>query len=218
VRTVIHLPSPRTIVLQGGAQLLETALVPIGLFYGILTILGFGDGVMAAMAWALAAIGFRLVLRKKIPIMLLGTTALLGARTVLGLTTGSEFLYFLQPTLQNFVLALIFVLSTPFDRPLLARLAAEVCSFPDGLAAHPRILRFFRQVSILWAVVFGIIGTGTLVALLKLAVGDFVPVATVGYYSLIGIAIVFSVLWFRHALRAEQIVLRLGPPQAVRAA
>ncbi len=218
MRTVIHLPSPRTIILQGGAHLLETALVPIGLFYGVLVILGFGDGVIAAMAWALAAIAFRLLLRKKIPIMLLGTTALLAARTVLGLATGSEFLYFLQPTLQNFVLALIFVLSTPFDRPLLARLAAEVCSFPEGLAGHPRLLRFFRRVSILWAVVFGIIGTGTLIALLKVAVGDFVLVATVGYYSLVGLGIVFSLLWFRHALRAEQIVLRLGPPEVVQAA
>lgn len=213
MRTTIHLPTPRVILLQGGGTLLETALIPIGLFYGILTILGFGDGVMAAMAWVLAAILFRLLLGKKVPVMLLGTAGLLAARTVLGLTTGSEFWYFLQPTLQNFVLALIFVLSIPFDRPLLARLAGEVCSFPDGLAAHPRIVRFFRQISVLWAVVFGIIGAGMLVALLKVAVSDYVLVSTTGYYSLIALGIVFSVVWFRRALRTEQIVIRLGPPK-----
>lgn len=190
--------------------------MPIGLFYVVLTILGFGDGVLAAMAWALAALTVRLLLRRRIPLLLLGTTAVLGARTVLGLATGSEFLYFLQPTLQNFVIALVFILSTPFDRPLLARLAGEVCAFPEGLAHHPRMLRFFRRVSILWAVVFAVIGAGMLLALLKVAVGDYVLVSTTGYYSLIGFGIVLSLLWFRRALRAEQIVLRLGPPHAVR--
>ena len=218
MRTVIHLPSPRTIILQGGAHLLETALAPIGLFYGVLVILGFGDGVIAAMAWALAAIAFRLLLRKKIPIMLLGTTALLAARTVLGLATGSEFLYFLQPTLQNFVLALIFVLSTPFDRPLLARLAAEVCSFPEGLAGHPRLLRFPPRLH----PVGGGVRHHRDGDADRAAQGDGgrLRAGRHGRLLLVGRTRdrLFSLLWFRHALRAEQIVLRLGPPEEVQAA
>lgn len=188
--------------------------MPIGLFYVVLTILGFGDGVMAAMAWSLAVIVVRLMLRKPIPIMLLGTTGVLGARTVLGLLTGSEFLYFLQPTLQNFAVALFFLLTSPLNRPILARLASDLCKFPDGLAHHPRMVRFFRQVSVLWAAVFLIIGGGMTVALLKVAVGDYLLVSSVGYYSLIGLGILLSVVWFRRALRTEQIVLRLGPPRA----
>ena len=186
--------------------------MPIGLFYVVLTILGFGDGVLAAMAWSLGVIVVRLLLRKQIPIMLLGTAAILAARTVLGLLTGSEFLYFLQPTLQNFALALFFLLTSPLNRPILGRLASDLCKFPDGLAHHPRMVRFFRQVSVLWAAVFIIIGAGMMVALLNVAVGDYLLVSSVGYYSLIGLGILFSVVWFRRALRTEQIVIRLGPP------
>ncbi|MGH7911931.1 MAG: VC0807 family protein [Candidatus Dormibacteraceae bacterium] len=215
MRTVIHLPSPRALAWHGGTHLLESALVPVGLFYVVLTILGFGDGVLAAMAWALAAITLRLLLRKKIPILLLATTAVLAARTAVGLATGSEFLYFLQPTLQNFALAFLLLLSTPLSRPVLARLAGDVCSFPKGLSEHPRMVRFFRQVSVLWATVFCLIGAGTLVLLLTVTVGKFLLFTSVGYYTLIGLAIVLSVLWFRRALRAEHIVLRLGPPQPV---
>ena len=57
-----------------------------------------------------------------------------------------------------------------------------------------------------------------MVALLKVAVGDYLLVSSVGYYSLIGLGILLSVVWFRRALRAEQIVLRLGPPRITRAA
>lgn len=192
--------------------------MPVALFYVVLTILGFGDGVMAAMAWSLAAVLIRLMLGRRIPILLVGTTGILAARTVIGLVTGSEFLYFLQPDLQNFVIALFFVLSTPFERPLLARLAGEVCSFPEGLAGHPRMVRFFRQVSVLWALVFGVIGAGTLVALLTFRVGDYVLVSTAGYYCLVALGIGLSAFWFRRALRSEQIVLRLGPPRVSRAA
>lgn len=191
--------------------------MPIGLFYVVLTILGFGDGVMAAMAWSLAVIVVRVLLRKPIPIMLLGTTGILGARTLVGLLTGSEFYYFLQPTLQNFAVALFFLLSSPLNRPILARLAFDLCAFPDGLASHPRMIRFFRQVSVLWAALFMVIGAGMMVALLKVAVGQYLLVSSLGYYSLIAFGIVLSVVWFRRALRAEQIVLRLGPPRIVRA-
>ncbi len=192
--------------------------MPIGLFYVVLTILGFGDGVMAAMAWSLAVILVRLVLRKPIPIMLLGTTGILAARTVLGLLTGSEFLYFLQPTLQNFVVALFFLLSSPLNRPILGRLASDLCKFPDALAHHPRMIRFFRQVSVLWGAVFIIIGAGMMVALLKVAVGDYLLVSSLGYYSLIGLGILVSVVWFRRALKTEHIVLRLGSPRTEAAA
>src|SRR5437763_424759 len=99
----VHLPAIGSLVRQGSKHLLESTIVPLGLFYLLLTFVGFDGGLIAALAWSLLALGRRLVLRQQIPAVLLLTTGLLVARSVLGFATGSVFLYFLQPTLQNFL-------------------------------------------------------------------------------------------------------------------
>ncbi|MBB4684213.1 VC0807 family protein [Amycolatopsis jiangsuensis] len=206
----IDLPSFRNLVTGGGRHLLESTLVPAGLFYLLLTLVSFDSGVIAALCWSVTVLATRLVLRKPVPAVLLLTTALLIARTALGLATGSAFLYFLQPTLQNFVIASLFLVSAPFNKPLLARLAGDFCSFPDTLSGHPGMRRFFQRVSLLWALVFAVNGSVTLLLLAKATVGDFLMVSTAGSYSLVALAIVGSLWWFRRSLRSEGIVLRMG--------
>lgn len=206
----IDLPSFRNLVFGGGRHLLESTLIPAGLFYLLLTLVSFDSGVLAALCWSATVLVARLVLRKRIPAVLLLTTALLIARTVLGLATGSTFLYFLQPTLQNFVVASLFLVSAPFNRPLLARLAGDFCAFPDTLSGHPGMRRFFQRVSLLWALVFAVNGAGTLLMLAKATVGNFLMVSTAGSYTLVGITIATSLWWFRRSLRSEGIVLRMG--------
>lgn len=199
---------------QGGKHLLESTLVPLCLFYLLLTVVGLDGGLIAALSWSVLALGRRVVLRKKIPAVLILTTGLLVARTVLGLVTGSVFLYFLQPTLQNFLIAFVLLASLPFGRPFLAKLADDFCAFPTSFSEHPRVVKFFRRVSLLWALVFVTNGVTTLYILAKETVGDFLMVSTAGSYSVVGIAAVVSLFWFRRELRGEGIVLRLGPARA----
>ncbi|GAB3363529.1 VC0807 family protein [Amycolatopsis echigonensis] len=206
----IDLPSFRNLVVGGGRHLLESTLVPAGLFYLLLTLVSFDSGVIAALCWSVAVIGTRLVLRKKIPAVLLLTSALLVARTVLGLATGSAFLYFLQPTLQNFLVASLFLVSAPFNKPLLARLAGDFCAFPETLSGHPGMRRFFQRVSVLWGLVFAVNGSVTLLMLARETVGSFLMVSTAGSYSVIGLAIAGSLWWFRRSLRSAGITLRMG--------
>ncbi|MEU4667870.1 VC0807 family protein [Amycolatopsis sp. NPDC023774] len=206
----IDLPSFRNLVVGGGRHLLESTLVPAGLFYLLLTLVSFDSGVIAALCWSVVVIVTRLVMRKPVAAVLWLTSALLIARTALGLATGSAFLYFLQPTLQNFVIASLFLVSAPFNKPLLARLAGDFCSFPDTLSGHPGMRRFFQRVSVLWALVFAVNGSVTLVMLAKATVGNFLMVSTAGSYSLVALAIVGSLLWFRRSLRSEGIVLRMA--------
>jgi uncharacterized membrane protein len=206
----IDLPSFRNLIVGGGRHLLESTLMPAGLFYLLLTLVSFDSGVIAALCWSAMVIVTRVVLRKPIPAVLWLTSALLVARTVLGLVTGSAFLYFLQPTLQNFVIASLFLASAPFNRPLLARLAGDFCSFPDNLSGHPGMRRFFQRVSVLWALVFAVNGSVTLVMLARATVGNFLMVSTAGSYTLVGLAIVGSLWWFRRSLRSEGIVLRMA--------
>ncbi|QYN18163.1 DUF3159 domain-containing protein [Amycolatopsis sp. DSM 110486] len=206
----VDLPSFRNLVVGGGRHLLESTLVPAGLFYLLLTLVSFDSGVIAALCWSVVVIVTRLVMRKPVPAVLWLTSALLIVRTALGLATGSAFLYFLQPTLQNFVIASLFLVSAPFNKPLLARLAGDFCSFPDTLSGHPGMRRFFQRVSVLWALVFAVNGSVTLVMLAKATVGNFLMVSTAGSYSLVALAIVGSLLWFRRSLRSEGIVLRMA--------
>lgn len=207
----VHLPALGALVKHGGKHLLESTLVPLCLFYLLLTIVGLDGGLIAALSWSVLALARRVILRRKIPAVLLLTTALLVARTVLGLVTGSVFLYFLQPTLQNFLIAFVLLASLPFGRPFLAKLADDFCAFPTDFTEHPRVVRFFRRVSLLWALVFVTNGVTTLYILAKATVGDFLMVSTAGSYTVVAVAAGVSLIWFRRSLRGEGIVLRLGP-------
>lgn len=207
----VHLPNFGSLIRQGAQHLLESTIVPLGLFYLLLITVGFNGGLIAALSWSMLALVRRAVLRRPIPAVLVLTTGLLVGRTVLGLMTGSVFLYFLQPTLQNFLVAAVLVGSLPFGRPFIAKLADDFCAFPAAFRDHPRVVQIFRRLSLFWALVFLTNGVTTLWMLAKATVGDFLMVSTAGSWSVVALAIIVSLLWFRRALRGEGIVLRMGP-------
>ncbi|HEY0574135.1 MAG TPA: VC0807 family protein [Pseudonocardia sp.] len=210
-RQTIHLEGLSKHLGHAARNLFETVLAPLGLFYLLLTLTNLTGALIAALAWAFCAVGWRLIKRTPIPSVLLLTTALLVARTAVGFATGSVFLYFLQPTLQNFLYAFVLVATVPLRRPLIARLADDFCAFPTALTERPRVQRFFRRVSLLWAVVFLTNGATTLWALARASLGDFLVVTTAGSYTLVTVAAVGSLMWFRRELRGEGIRLRFGP-------
>jgi len=211
-RQTIHLGELSKHLGHAARHLFETVLAPLGLFYLLFTLTNLTGALIAALSWAFCAVGWRLIKRTPIPSVLLLTTALLVARTAVGFATGSVFLYFLQPTLQNFLYAFVLVATVPLRRPLLARLADDFCAFPTVLTERPRVQRFFRRVSLLWAVVFLTNGATTLWALARASLGDFLVVTTAGSYSLVAVAAVASLIWFRRELRGDGIRLRFGPP------
>ncbi|GAA1306543.1 VC0807 family protein [Pseudonocardia xinjiangensis] len=213
-RTTIHLPSITSMLGQAGRPLLEFTLIPLALFWVLFTQVGFDGGLFAALGWSALAIGRRLVQRQKLPTILLITTGLLVVRTAVGLWTGSAFLYFLQPTVQNFVFALALLVTIGLDRPLLAKLADDFCAFPEALSSHPGIRRFFKRVSLLWAVVFLVNGATTIVVLATQTVGNFLVVSTAGSYSVVAMGIVLSLWWFRRSLAGHGVRLRIGAPTA----
>jgi intracellular septation protein A len=211
-RITIHLPSFGSLLRHAGVPLLESTLIPLALFWVLFTQAGFDAGLFGALGWSALAIGRRLVLRRRLPAVLLISTVLLVARTVVGLWTGSAFLYFLQPTVQNFVFALALLVTLGFERPLLAKLADDFCPFPEALTGHPRIKRFFKRVSLLWAFVFLVNGATTLAVLATQTVGNYLMVSTAGSYSMVALGIGLSLWWFRRSLAGEGIRLRIGAP------
>lgn len=209
-RTTIHLPPVGSLLRDAGRPLLESTLIPLALFWVLFTRVGFDAGLIGALSWSALAIGRRLVLRRPVPAILVISTLLLVARTVVGLFTGSAFLYFLQPTVQNFVFAAALLVTLGLDRPLLAKLADDFCAFPASLTGHPQMKRFFKRVSLLWAFVFLLNGVTTLVVLATQTVGNYLVVSTAGSYSVVALGIVASLVWFHRCMAGEGIHLRLG--------
>ncbi|SDF09567.1 VC0807 family protein [Pseudonocardia oroxyli] len=215
-RTLIHLPSLGSLVRHAGRPLLESTLIPLALFWILFTHAGFDAGVIGALCWSGLAIGRRLVLRRKVPAVLWLTTTLLVVRTAVGLWTHSAFLYFLQPTVQNFVFAGLLVLTLGLKQPLLARLADDFCAFPDALTEHPTMKSFFRKVSLLWAAVFLVNGVTTLAVLATQTVGSFLMVSTAGSYSLVAVGIGVSLWWLHRSMKGEGFTFRMGAPRPLR--
>jgi hypothetical protein len=212
---VIHLGELSVRLRQAARHLFETVLAPLGLFWLMLTLTNLTGGLVAALGWALGVLLCRLLTRSPIPAVLWLTTGLLVIRTAIGYATGSVFLYFLQPTLQNFVIAFVLLATLGLRRPLIARLADDFCAFPVALTSNVRVQRFFRRVSLLWALVFLTNGAATLWVLARATLGNFLMVTTAGSFSLVAVAAAVSLLWFRRELRGEGIRLRFGPAAAV---
>ncbi len=209
-RTTIHLPPIGSVLKHAGRPLLESTLIPLALFWVLFSHVGFDAGLIGALGWSALAIGHRVVRRRPVPAILLLSTLLLVVRTVVGLCTGSAFLYFLQPTVQNFVFAALLLLTLGLERPLLAKLADDFCAFPEALTGHPQMKRFFKRVSLLWAAVFLVNGTTTIVVLATQTVGNYLMVSTAGSYSVVALGIALSLVWFHRCMRGEGILLRLG--------
>ena len=207
---VIHLGALSGQLRQAARHLLEVVLAPLLLFYLLLTFTNLTGGLLAALAWALGALACRVLTRSPIPAVLLLTTGLLVLRTVIGYATGSVFLYFLQPTVQNFVIAFVLLATVRLRRPLIARLADDFCAFPVALTSNLRVQRFFRRVSLLWALVFLTNGVATLWVLARATLGKFLVFTTAGSFTLVAIAAAVSLLWFRRELRGEGIRLHFG--------
>jgi intracellular septation protein A len=197
-------PVPRLAALARHAtpHLLETTLIPLGLFYGGLQLFGLWGALLAALVWSYTCLLRRLLTRRRVPGMLLLAIVGLTARTALALATGSAFLYFLQPTMGTGLVAGVFLGSVLLGRPLAQRLAADFLPLPEALLARPGVRHFFQRVSLLWAAVF-LANTGiSLWLLLSQSLATFLWTRTVASLALTGLAIAASTWWFRRCVRA----------------
>jgi hypothetical protein len=205
---VIHLPPIRELARRTAEHVLEATVVPMLLFYLILTMIGLRWALVAALGWSYAAIARRLLTRQRLPGLLVLAAVLFTARTAIALSTGSIFIYFLQPTLGTFLVAGLFLISVPMGRPLAERLAHDFCALPDSLIANVRVKKFFLRISLLWAFTYLINGGMTLYLLMSSSLGTYLILRHVVSFTLLIGAITFSSMYFFRSLRDEGIVLR----------
>jgi hypothetical protein len=210
----VQLPPWRTLLGQAGRHLVENTLAPLLVFYAILVTVGLFWAFVGALALCYLTIFVRLLRRAPVPALLLLCAALLTARSIIGVLTGSAFLYFLQPSLGNFVIGALFLISVAIGRPMAGRLAGEFCAFPSGLVDHHRLRGFFRQVSLLWAFVFCANGAVTIWMLVRVPVTEFLFLSFGSSTGLIIVGVALSLWWFRRSLQRAGMRLRLGIAEA----
>jgi uncharacterized membrane protein len=206
----VDLPCLRTVAKQGARQLLENTIAPVVVFYVALVTMGHTWAFASALGLCYLTLGVRLVRRKPIPAMLLVGVVLMTARAVIALATGSIFLYFLQPSLGNFAIGALFLGTVAIGRPLVARLAGEFCGFPDEMVKHHRLRTFFRQVSLIWAVVFCLNGAVAIWMLVSVPIGQYLVISTSSSTGVILLGIGLSLWLFRRSVHRAGMQIRLG--------
>lgn len=211
---MFQFPRLTTLARHAIPHVLEGTVIPVILFYGALRLVGPGGALAAALLWSYAAVLRRVVLRRRIPgLLLLGTFALT-VRTVTAALTGSMFVYFLQPTIGTVATAAAFLASVPTGRPLAERLAADFVPLPPGLVSHPVARRLFVRITLLWAFVLTANAAVTIVLLVTEPLTTFVIARSVFALVLTGGAVAGSTLWFRRTLHRHGL---LGSPAPVQA-
>jgi hypothetical protein len=210
----VRLPSLFGTARHASKSVIEGVVVPLALFYGCLTLFGFRAAIVAALAWSLAAFGARLVWgQRPSAILVLGTVFLI-FRTAVSFASGSAFLYFVQPSAASILTAFIFVGSAIVKRPIIERMARELCPLQPELFQRPAVQRFFVQISLLWAAVLLSQAAITIWLLLSTSLRDFLLERAIASYSLTAVAIAISTLWFHHSMRRDGVRVSWGTRSA----
>jgi hypothetical protein len=201
-----EIPRLRTLARHAVPHVLEGTVVPLALFLLTLHFVGVWGAVLIGLGWTYAAVARRLLMRQRVPGILLLTAVTLTARTIVAMASGSVVLYFLQPTLGTALVAGAFLLSVPLGRPLAERLARDFCPIPSGVLAHAPVRRFFLQITLLWAFTQLANAAVTLWLLLSQSLATFLVAKTLVSWGLTGSAILVSTIWFHRSMRRHGVL------------
>jgi hypothetical protein len=212
--TSFEMPRLRTLARHALPKFLESTLIPVGLFVGVLHFFGLWGAMVAGLGWSYAAVLRRVVARQRIPGLLLISTLTLTARSVVAFTTGSSVIYFLQPTLGTALVAVAFVLSVLVGRPLAQRIATDFCPIPDHVTADAGVRRCFLGISLLWAVTCLVNASVSVWLQFTQSVGTFVVTKSLTQMTLTVVAVAISVLWFKRSVNKPPLIPARVPASA----
>jgi hypothetical protein len=182
-------------------SILEGTIAPLAIFYAALWAVGMWGALIAALSWSYLAIARRVFRKERIPGLVILSAMALTFRTALAMATGSVFVYFLQPSLGTAVLGLAFLASMSSGQPLVQRLARDFLPVSPDFFANPFVRRFFMRISLLWAMVMLGNAAVTTWMLFQLPVSIFVISKTAASVAMIGVAVAFSLTWFRRLFK-----------------
>jgi hypothetical protein len=190
---------------RGLPTLIEATVIPSVLFYVFFVTVGAPPAMIAALLWTYGSMFRRVVGGRRIPGLLLLAVAGVTMRTIIGLMSGT-FLYFLQPIATTVALALVFLGSLLFERPMIARMASDFCPLDDEISARPAIVRLFSGLTLMWAGVHLLSALTMFMLLVSLPTPTFVALKGVVSLVITVTAIVFTVTWSIRTARREDLI------------
>jgi hypothetical protein len=202
--------SMRLVLLAVGRRslphLLEATLIPAFLFYISMMYLGTGAAMVIVLAWTFGAVFRRLVGGRRIPGVLLLATVGLTVRTLVGILSGSAFMYFIQPVATTVVLSGVFLASALVGRPLIARLAGDFCPMDDAIGQRPPVAELFSGLTLLWAGIHLLNAATTFGLLVSLPLHTFVAIKTGASLAITFAGILLTISWAMRIARSENLV------------
>lgn len=205
----VVMPPLRTMLGGITLQVVEGTLVPALIFWAMLHLGGLVWALVAGLAWCYLAVARRWIRGAALPAVLVVGALLFTTRTGVALAFHSTFVYLLTPTINAFVLAVVFAGSALLRRPLTERFARDFVGLPAHVTALVRVQKALRRLSLVWALV-NVVNGGVALQLLVADHIDAVMLArSVLSPVLSALAVACCILMGRQALRAEGIHLHL---------
>lgn len=205
-QVVIELPSKRSVRRHALTYAAEVVVAPSVIFYTAFVTLGLRPALLCALAWSSTAVVRRVVRGQRVPATLALSMTLLLARTTVAWTSGSVFLYFLQPTLTTFLTASILIGSVVVGKPFAAKALQDyVPTLPTDWTPFPHMQRFFRRCSLMWGGMYLVNASINTWALMSTSLGPFMVISKAGGTTMVGICTLISVFWGLRCLRRDGV-------------
>lgn len=188
-------PHVRDVVIRVAVSLTTAVVIPAVLLWAMLELFNVAAAVTGALAWMVAAMGWRYATKRPVSGLLLLTLGVLTIRTAFTLATGNTLVYFIQPVFADLAVAAIFLGSLWTTRPIVARLAPEFCPMSVAVAAQPGMRGLFRRLTLMWGLVILAKAGITLWLLVSLSTADFVLIKGSAIITLTLTAAVVTIIW-----------------------
>ena len=190
--------------------LVEATIIPTALFYALLVLGDMRLALGGALIWSYGAVARRVVGDRPVPALLILATLGITVRTIVYLLSSNDFVYFVQPILRTTLTGLMFAGSVAVGRPLIARFANDFCPLSPDVSVRPGILRLFKRLTILWALVNVLAAASSLVLLLTVPVSVFVVTAAVSAWIVTCTGVVMTVADSVTTARREGLITALS--------
>lgn len=172
-------PRLRMVLRHLALSLLWANVIPGVLFYCCMVVGNVWTALVAALVWCYGAMAWRVSTRRRTSGLLWLTAVGLTVKTALTIATGSTFLYFVQPAVNDATVGLFFLISLATARPVVSRLAGDFYPMTEDVARRPRIQRLFWRLTLIWAVICLLKAATTLWLLNAMPLMTFVEIKTV---------------------------------------
>jgi intracellular septation protein A len=187
-------------------SLLTANVIPAALFYICLRAGNVWAALIAALVWCYGAMAWRAGTRRRASGLLVVTVVGLTVKTALAFASGSTFLYFVQPAINDVVVSMLFMVSLLTARPIVARLAADFYPMTAEVAGRPQIQRLFWHLTLFWAFLCLIKGAMTLWLLEALPTVTFVAVKSLGVLAVVLVGTAATVYAACRVARSEGLL------------